>query len=313
MEVPEERPGFAARASEYLRRRTRQGLRITRRAIFGEPVPQISEAELALAELLAALKTDEADEPVALAAAAAGLERLTATVASLGGEVTVCDVTALRPMRRADVGEMVLADTADVRGVCIGADVMLSRGSSIGILGDDNIIVLAPNVRLSRVNIVVRGSGNQIFVGAKTRMINTTIKAIGDGNTIAIGSDVTFESGTLLCERVGRSLILGDDCMVSNGAVVRTTDHHGIFVRRTGERLNAPADVVIGAHVWLGNGCRVNKGTRIGTGTVIGQLAIAGGTLEANCIYAGVPARKLQEDIVWSRSESLNGVPQQFR
>jgi acetyltransferase-like isoleucine patch superfamily enzyme len=313
MEGPEERPGFAARTSEYLRRRTRQGLRIVRRALFPQPVPKVSATELAAAARLAALQTDEADEPAALATAAVQLERLAATVATLGGEITVCDVAALHPMRRADFSGMTIVDTEDLRGVCIGEGVMLSRGSSIECHGEGNVIVLAPNVRLSRVGITVRGSGNLIYIGEDSRLINVTIKAVGEGNTIAIGRDITFESGTLLCERTNRSLLLGDDCMVSNSVIVRTTDHHGIFVRSSGERLNPPADVVVGAHVWLGNGCRINKGTRIGSGTVVGQMAIASGILEPHCIYAGVPARKLRDDVVWSRTERLDSLPRRFR
>jgi acetyltransferase-like isoleucine patch superfamily enzyme len=95
--------------------------------------------------------------------------------------------------------------------------------------------------------------------------------------------------------------------------VLRTSDHHGIFERSSGVRLNPSADVIVGAHVWLGNGCRVNKGTRIGSGAIIGQNAIAGGDVEANSIYAGVPARKLRDDVVWSRTEKIRDVPERFR
>ena len=291
MEVPEERPGIAARAGEYLRRRTRQGWRIVHRRLFPNTPPPPSAAQLAAAARLAAIETDEDDEAAALAAVAARLEAMAHSVAALAGEVERCEVSALRPMRRADVAEMMLTDNPDVRRVFIGEGVSLSRGCSIERSGDDNFIVLAPNVRLS----------------------NVVIKTVGEGNTIAVGSDVTFESGTLLCERHGRSLLLGDDCMVSNSVVVRTSDHHGIFERSTGQRLNPSADVVVGAHVWLGNGCRINKGTRVGSGAVVGQMAIASGDLDANCIYAGVPARKLREDIVWSRTENIGGVPRQYR
>ena len=312
MEAPEERPGFAARTSEYVRRRTRQGLRIVLGTLFPNAPRPPSEAELAAAARLAAVQTDEADEPAAIAAVAARLQTLATTVATLGGELTLCDASALRPLRREDVAAMALADVTDVRGVCIGEGVVLSRGCSIETGGEGNFIVLAPNVRLSKVTITLRGSGNLVYVGPDTRLTNVVIKTVGEDNTIAVGGDVTFESGTLLCERRGRSLVLGDDCMVSNGVVVRTSDHHGIFERGTGKRLNASADVVVGAHVWLGNGCRINKGTRVGTGTVIGQMAIASGDLDAHCIYAGVPARKLREDVVWSRTERFDMIPERF-
>lgn len=331
MDDPQEKPGLAARTSEYLRRRTRQGLRIVRRTVGLEAfltgaakraaadaarsaarAQQIAAAERAAARL-AAILTDEDDEAAALSAVAARLQAAAAMIEALRGEITLVGIDALRPIRRADLDQSALDDAPDLRGVVVGEGVTLSRGNSIEVSGEGNVIVLAPNVRLRRVQFVVRGSGNLIYLGPNARLHNAVIKAVGDGNTIAIGRDVTAESGSFLCERVGRTLLIGDDCMLSNAVVVRTTDHHGIFVRSSGERLNPPADVVIGAHVWLGNSCRVNKGARIGTGTVIGQNAIAGGEIEPHCIYAGIPARKLRDDIVWSRTESLESVAKRFR
>lgn len=351
MDDPQEKPGLAARTSEYLRRRTRQGLRIVRRTVgleggrrptvadaaaaaaaealsaaeaaakhaaaiqhvFAAQRAAAAERAAAAAARLASVCTDEDDEATAMAAAAARLEACAAVIASLGGEITLCSLDGLRPMRRTDVDEKDLDEMRDLRGAVIAEGVSLARGSSIERNGEENFIVIARNVRLRRVQIVVRGTGNLIYIGPNARLHNAVIKAVGDGNTIAIGRDVTVESGSFLCERVGRTLLIGDDCMLSNAVVVRTTDHHGIFVRSSGERLNPPADVVIGAHVWLGNSCRVNKGARIGTGTVIGQNAIAGGEIEPHCIYAGIPARKLRDDIVWSRTESLESVAKRFR
>jgi acetyltransferase-like isoleucine patch superfamily enzyme len=292
--------GFVASAGEYVARRSRQALRIVRRTLF-KAAP--------LVEIL----SDEADEDAARAAVAARLARLAETTASLGVEIACCAPSELRPARRADVGAMHLVDTSDVRGVCLGDGANLLRGCTIETRGDGNVIVLAPNVQLVKVTLIVRGSGNLIYVGPETRLRNVMVKVVGDDNTVAFGRDISFESGTVLCEREGRALLIGDDCMFSNSIILRTTDHHGIFDRSTKARLNEPADVVVGAHVWLGNGARVNKGTRIGSGTVVGQMSIVGGTLEANCVYAGVPARKLRSDVVWSRTEGYGGIPKKFR
>lgn len=302
MDVPKEGGGYAARAGGYLLRRTGQGLRILGSALSraaASPGPDV--------------ESDEADEPAALAAAAAGLARLAETAARLDAQITIADAARLRPLRRSDIPAMEIVETTDVRGVSLGDEAVLSRGCTIDCRGEGNVVVLAANVHLSKVSLIVRGDGNIVYFGPETRLRNVMVKAVGDGNTVAFGRDVTFESGTVLCERGGRSLLVGDDCMFSNSIIVRTTDHHGIFDRSTRARLNEPADVVVGAHVWLGNGARVNKGTRVGSGTVVGQMSVVSGTLEPNCIYAGVPGRKLREDVVWSRTESFGGIPKEFR
>lgn len=348
MDGPDETAGLGGRTKEYLQRRTRQGLRIARRALgldaakHAESAHQAAEGAARAAEAagryltalrdaalaqrvaaderaaaaaarLAAVPSDEDDEAAALAAVTARLEACAKTIAALGGAVTLCGVDGLRPLRRADLDVAAVDEMPDLRGVVVGEGVALPRGVTIERGGERNFVVIAPGVRLRRVQIVVRGTGNLVYIGPEARLHNLVLKTVGDDNTIAIGRDVTVESGSFLCERVGRSLLVGDDCMVSNGVVVRTSDHHGIFDRGTGERLNPPADVVVGPHVWLGNGCRVNKGSRIGAGAVIGQSAIASGTVEENSIYAGVPARKLRGDIVWSRTESVEDVGEYFR
>jgi acetyltransferase-like isoleucine patch superfamily enzyme len=294
--------GFVASAGEYVARRSRQAVRIVRRTLFPAAAPAG-----------AGILSDEADEDAARAAVAVRLARLAETAARLDAELSLCAASELRPARRADVAAMRLVDTTDVRGVCFGDGAVLSRGCTVESRGDGNFVVLAANVHLTKVTLILRGTGNLIYFGPETRLRNVMVKAVGDDNIVAFGRDVSFESGTVLCEREGRALLVGDDCMFSNSIILRTTDHHGIFDRSTKARLNEPADVVVGAHVWLGNGARVNKGTRIGTGTVVGQMSIVGGTLEANCIYAGVPARKLRSDVVWSRNEGYGGIPKQFR
>jgi len=303
MDAPEQNTGFAPIVREYLQRRSRQTARIVRNFVFGPPPPPPPPPEIL---------TDEGNEAAARAAMSARLRRLDETLARLGGEVTRCPEAALSPAREEEIRAMALEDSLDVRGLWLGDGAMLSRQSSID-RQDGNIVVVAPNARLSRVTLVLRGSGNLIYVGASTRMRNVVLKVIGDDNTIAIGRDVTCESGALLCEREGRTLIVGDDCMLSNGVALRTTDHHAIFDRSSAARLNEPADVLVGPHVWLGNGARINKGARIGRGTVVGQTSIVSGELEPNCIYVGAPARKLRGDVVWSRDESYTGIPQKYR
>jgi acetyltransferase-like isoleucine patch superfamily enzyme len=107
--------------------------------------------------------------------------------------------------------------------------------------------------------------------------------------------------------------VVGSDCMFAAQVVVRTDDGHTIFDRRSHALLNTPKSVVVHSHVWLANAVRVNKGAVIGTGAVVAQGSIVGGSVEPHCIYGGVPAKKLREDVVWSRSASYDDIPLIFR
>ena len=127
---------------------------------------------------------------------------------------------------------------------------------------------------------------------------------------IVIGSESTWESGTCICD--GQAVMIGKDAMISNGVVVRTSDGHGIFDMTNGELINPPASVYVNKHVWLGNSSRVNKDVYIGENTVLGGMSVASGKLKPNSIYAGIPAKLIKENIAWSRTYSINDVPEEF-
>ena len=49
--------------------------------------------------------------------------------------------------------------------------------------------------------------------------------------------------------------------------------------------------VFIGKNVFIGCNCLILKGTQIGDNTTIGAGSVVSGTIPANCIVAGNPAR----------------------
>jgi len=58
---------------------------------------------------------------------------------------------------------------------------------------------------------------------------------------------------------------------------------------------------MIGNHVWLGADVKVLKGAIINDGAIIGTGSLVSGTVDANCIYAGIPAKKVKEHVSWRR------------
>jgi acetyltransferase-like isoleucine patch superfamily enzyme len=89
--------------------------------------------------------------------------------------------------------------------------------------------------------------------------------------------------------------------MFSHGIEIRNGDSHSIFSSETKERINFTKPVKIENHVWLGADTKVLKGAAIGEGAIISTSAVVTGTVEKNTIYAGVPAKKVKENIYWKR------------
>lgn len=179
-------------------------------------------------------------------------------------------------------------------------------------VGSDNLVTLGDDGKLINSIIRINGSGCRVIIGPNVKLKAVRIIIAKDDCLVVIGGGTTWESGAFICDR-GRAITVGNDCMFSNSIRIRTSDGHGIWDKKTGHRINPPADVSIGHHVWLGNSSRVNKGAVIGSGTIVGQGAIASGRLEPNCIYAGAPARKVREAVHWTRDGDMEELTEDLR
>ncbi len=90
--------------------------------------------------------------------------------------------------------------------------------------------------------------------------------------------------------------------MFSARIEIRTSDGHSILDKSTNKRINRPGNVHIDDHVWLGKEVIVSKGVYIVKNCVVGAKSFVGKSLnDSNCIYAGCPARKVKDNIDWSR------------
>lgn len=184
---------------------------------------------------------------------------------------------------------------------------------SVAFKGSGNTLIVGAGALLDKCTITIDGSRTITTIGAKATLRSVRIGTRDDNVQIAIGSKAAWRGGSLSHSGFDNHVIIGDDCMFAAGLIMRSTDGHGIFDRSTGKRLNESRAIIVHDHVWLGSGVRVSKGAVVGSGTVVGQLSLVTGRLDANCIYAGAPARKMRENIAWSRGQAWESVPQKFR
>lgn len=213
----------------------------------------------------------------------------------------------------------ITADGADFRRatgggafVVIDPSVTCVRGASKATAaGASSLISIGASTTLDGCSFSINGDHCAIIIGENCRLKGLTIQVRRANSVVVIGSECTWESGTILSES-GDVVALGNDCMVSNSVILRTSDGHTIFDACTQEPINLSKDVFIGHHVWLGNSSRVNKGAHVGSGSVLGQCAIASGKLAGNSIFAGTPARKVRDGIVWSRTEHFSNIPDEY-
>lgn len=174
------------------------------------------------------------------------------------------------------------------------------------------VILIGKNVTLRNCTFDLADDGTFISIGDNCMLANLNITTRKKNSIAVVGKNTTWESGAALNAH-SKIISIGSDCMISSSVVLRTADGHSIFDASTKERINSDMNVEIGDHVWLGNAARVNKGVVVGSGSVVGQMSIVSKDVEENCIYAGVPAKKIKEGVVWSRYEEYEKIPEEYR
>ncbi|RYE63062.1 MAG: hypothetical protein EOO83_04425 [Oxalobacteraceae bacterium] len=176
-----------------------------------------------------------------------------------------------------------------------------------------NHVFICAGATLTRCTLHVSGKGGLIIIGPEARLKNVVLMVSGRDSAVVVGARTSWESGRGFSSKQSRLLAIGQDCMFSHSVTLRTNDAHGIFDLATQDHINPPEDVVVHAHVWLGSGVRVSKGAEVGASTIVGQASVATGKLDPRCVYAGIPARKLRENVTWSRTTAWDDIPVAFR
>jgi gamma-carbonic anhydrase len=123
---------------------------------------------------------------------------------------------------------------------------------------------------------------NSVVVGDVIMGDNCTVwfNAVvrGDVHSIRIGNDTNIQDGAVIhCTYLKASTTIGNKVSIGHNAIV-----HGCVVED---------NVLIGMGAIVMDGAVVKQGAVIAAGAVVLQGTI----VEANCIYAGVPAKKMKE------------------
>jgi len=174
------------------------------------------------------------------------------------------------------------------------------RKTRIQINGKNNVVKIATENRLNNCLFYIRGNNCEIQIEKHCILNDLELWIEDDGGKIIVGCRTTIQGGHIAATE-GESITIGEDCMFSNKIEIRNGDSHAIFSKDSNQRINANKPVKIGTHVWLGTDVKVLKKVTIGDGAIISTGAIVTGSVEPNTIYAGVPAKKVKDNIYWER------------
>ena len=118
------------------------------------------------------------------------------------------------------------------------------------------------------------------------------VRVIEKGKLVFKGDGFINENVQITC---GDRIEIGKGCFIGRDVVIRSYDAHEI--KKEGYQVSAP--IVIGDHVWIGQGATILKGVTVGEGGVIAAGAIVTKDVPAHSIVAGVPAKVVEENVEW--------------
>jgi acetyltransferase-like isoleucine patch superfamily enzyme len=170
---------------------------------------------------------------------------------------------------------------------------------TLGPKAKQNRIEIHPSATAKTGKIVIKGSNCVVEIGEGVSCKHVELYLIADNSIVRIGKRTRVNNSLWASLAEPNTMLeFGDDCLIAS-VIARTSDSHQIIDIATGERLNPPGDIIVGAHVWLAQEVMLLKRTRIGANSIIGARSMVNRELPSNAVCAGVPARVLRTGVTW--------------
>lgn len=152
-------------------------------------------------------------------------------------------------------------------------------------IGKDTII--EPNVVLST------RAGGSITIGNNC-WISQGAQIITWGGDIIIGDNSTINPCSIIYGQGGTTI--GNGVRIAAQCVIVPSNHNfNDKSKYIYEQGLSKKGIVIEDNVWLGAGVKVLDGVKISFGTVVGANAVVTRSTERDCVYVGIPARKIKD------------------
>lgn len=113
-----------------------------------------------------------------------------------------------------------------------------------------------------------------------------------NGKNIFVGKDFIANYNVTILD-IGK-VIIGDNVWIGPNTLI-TTVGHPISPEGRKKHLAFQKPITIGNNVWIGGNVTILPGVSIGENSVIGAGAVVTKDVPANCVYAGVPARRIRK------------------
>lgn len=186
----------------------------------------------------------------------------------------------------------------------INSGTVFEDGGSVIFLKDKNYFFVGENTILRKNSKLSLDKNDTVYICGNTRACFSNIALWSNSIFLhGFGSGGGFTCSFKPCT----NLLIGSDCIFASRVFMRTGDGHAIYDGNSKRLINLPQSIVIGDHVWIGMDVRILKGVKINNGSIIGACSLlVNSNIQEKCIAAGVPAKTIKENILWTRKESYD-------
>ncbi|QYJ05691.1 hypothetical protein KUV85_08425 [Nocardioides panacisoli] len=169
---------------------------------------------------------------------------------------------------------------------------------------EDALLVIASTVE-NMAKLHLGGGGATVFLGPDSSYTATDLYC-GADSSIVLNAGTTATRCAVLDARNGGSIVAQPDQLWAADVYLATDDMHRLGDAVTGERLNPyGAHIRLGEHVWLGRDVILTGHVEVGEGAVVGlRSLVRNQDVPPATAVAGVPARVIRKDVVWSEEDT---------
>jgi len=142
----------------------------------------------------------------------------------------------------------------------------------------------------------------------RIRMSNSALHIIGKVKLLpgvaiwAVGATIVIRNGTVINQQTvivaQRRVEIGEHCRIARNVIIMDNDMHKHATGAEQPVLECKA-VIIKDHVWIGINAMILKGVTIGEGAIVAPGSIVTKDVKERTLVAGVPAKVIQENVVW--------------
>ncbi len=136
--------------------------------------------------------------------------------------------------------------------------------------------------------------GGEISIGKNNELLYG-VCLMTYGGSIKIGDNCSINPYTIIYGH-GKGLQIGDNVLIAGHCMIIPSNHNftrtDIPINQQGE---SSKGIIIEDDVWLGTGVKVLDGVTIGKGSIVAAGAVVNKNVDAHCVYAGVPAKKIKK------------------